>query len=262
GSSSGASGSVSVPSVAHGTVRVSAANAAKGSTVTLTVQPAQGYVLSALTVTDRNGKTVALTKTADDRYTFTMPAGKVTVQPTFEQAGTGFADVAADAFYAEAVAWAVESGITNGTSADRFSPDMVCTRGQIVTLLWRAAGSPKAAAAADRFADVATDAFYADAVAWAVEQGITNGTGAARFSPAATCDRAQMATMLYRFAGAPAVEGAAAFTDVPADAYYADAVQWAVDSQVTNGTGVGVYSPQADCTRGQTVTFLFRLLAR
>ena len=167
-----------------------------------------------------------------------------------------FADVSASAYYADAVKWAVEQGITSGTSATTFSPDMSCTRAQIVTFLWRANGSPKADGA-NPFTDVSADAYYYDAVLWAVKEGITSGTTAATFSPDATVTRGQTVTFLYRAAGAPAVTGGS-FADVAADAYYADAVAWAVKEGVTSGTSATTFSPDAPCTRGQIVTFLYQ----
>lgn len=171
-----------------------------------------------------------------------------------------FSDIPQTAFYSNAVVWAVEKGITNGTSETTFSPDNSCTRAQIVTFLWRAAGSPKANTDSP-FADVPADSYYYDAVLWAVEQGITSGTGAATFSPDATCTRAQAVTFLYRYEKSPAVSGTNDFADVSAGTYYADAVQWAVDKNVTTGTGAAAFSPDATCTRGQIVTFLYRDMA-
>ncbi|MEI3579309.1 MAG: S-layer homology domain-containing protein [Acutalibacteraceae bacterium] len=162
----------------------------------------------------------------------------------------------ASAYYADAVKWAVEQGITSGTSATTFSPDMSCTRAQIVTFLWRANGAPKADGA-NPFTDVSADAYYYDAVLWAVKEGITSGTSATTFSPDATVTRAQTVTFLYRAAGAPAVTGGS-FADVAADAYYAGAVAWAVKEGVTSGTGGNNFSPDAPCTRGQIVTFMYR----
>ena len=176
-------------------------------------------------------------------------------------ANNPFADVTEDAYYFDAVLWAVDKGITNGTSATTFSPDASCTRAQMVTFLWRAAGSPKATATTCIFTDVDKDAYYYEALLWAVESGITNGTSATTFSPDASCTRGQMATFLYRNAKTPSVSGNHDFTDVKADAYYNDAVIWAADQKITNGTSDTTFSPDADCTRGQMVTFLYRYLA-
>lgn len=266
GSSSGSSSgsttyTVSVDSGKNGSVSVSPKNASKGSTVTVTVKPDSGYELDELTVTGKEGKTVKLTDKGNGKYTFTMPASKVTVEASFaeinEQLGTGFVDVPANAYYADAVAWAVENGITSGTSATTFSPNASCTRAQMVTFLWRAAGSPAPKAESNPFTDLDAHAYYYDAVLWAAEQGITSGTSATTFSPDATLTRGQTVTFLYRANGSPAASGSS-FADVAADAYYANAVAWAVDEEITSGTGNNAFSPDADCTRGQIVTFMFR----
>ncbi len=169
-----------------------------------------------------------------------------------------FVDVKEGAYYYDAVLWAVEQKITSGTSATTFSPDASCTRAQMVTFLWRAAGSPKVENGKNPFADVQADAYYYDAVLWAVEQKITSGTSATTFSPDATVTRGQTVTFLYRNAGSPEVSGTMPFTDVEADAYYAKAVQWAVQQKITTGTSETTFSPMSDCTRGQIVTFLYR----
>lgn len=169
-----------------------------------------------------------------------------------------FVDVKEGAYYYDAVLWAVEQKITSGTSATTFSPDASCTRAQMVTFLWRAAGSPKVENGKTPFADVKADAYYYDAVLWAVEKGVTSGTSATTFSPDATVTRGQTVTFLYRNAGSPEVSGTMPFTDVEADAYYAKAVQWAVQQKITTGTSETTFSPMSDCTRGQIVTFLYR----
>ncbi len=169
-----------------------------------------------------------------------------------------FADVASGAYYYDAVVWAVANGITKGTSASAFSPDLSCTRAQTVTFLWRAAGSPAPKSSVNPFTDVKAGAYYYDAVLWAVEQGITKGTGADTFSPDATVTRGQTVTFLYRAAGSPTVDGSSSFGDVAENAYYAGAVKWAVDKDVTKGTSASAFSPNSDCTRGQIVTFLYR----
>ena len=258
---------ISAPAdVANGSVSISPKNASKGSTVTITVKPDEGYVLDELIVTDKSGNTVKLTDKGNGKYTFTMPGSKVTVKAAFTESGNGganpFVDVVKDAYYYDAVAWAVENGITSGTSATTFSPDMVCTRAQMATFLWRAAGSPAPKNDKMPFADVSVNAYYHDAVLWAVENGITSGTGNNSFSPDAVCTRGQMATFLYRFEGTPAVSGGNPFSDVPADAYYTDAVTWAVEKGITVGTGNDNFSPNADCTRGQMVTFLYRCMGK
>ena len=195
------------------------------------------------------------------RYSsFVMPKKDVVITAVLEKSSQSkiFVDVAAGAYYASAVQWAVENGITSGTSATTFSPDATCTRAQMVTFLWRTAGCP-VVQRTNPFVDVRSDAYYYNAVLWAVKNGITAGTSAARFSPEDTVTRDQAVTFLYRFAGSPDVSGGNAFRDVPCDAYYAPAVQWAVSKQVTNGTGATTFSPGAPCTRAQTVTFLYRM---
>ena len=251
---------VAVDSAKNGSVSVSPKSAGKGTTVTITVKPDSGYELDDLTVTDKNGDTVKLTRKTDTQYTFTMPASKVTVEASFttieEQPTVSFVDVPTSAYYYDAVAWAVENGITNGTSATTFSPDASCTRAQMVTFLWRAAGSPKSTGG-NPFTDVSASAYYYDAVLWAVEQGITNGTSATTFSPDATVTRGQTVTFLWRAGGSTAASGGS-FADVAADAYYAPAVQWAVANGITNGTSSTTFSPDNACTRGQIVTFMYR----
>ena len=260
GSSSDPTYSVSTPSkTENGSVTVSPKSASKGDTVTVTVKPDSGYVLETLTVTDKNGNELTLKDKGDGKYTFTMPAGKVEVKATFMEDNSVlnfFYDVPNDAYFYEAVKWAVDKGITNGLSDTMFGPYESCTRAQIVTFLWRAAGSPEPKAMSS-FADVSTDAYYAKAVAWAVENGITTGTGDGKFSPDATCTRAQSVTFLFRAIG-KLVDSKAEFSDVLTDSYYANAVAWAVENGVTNGIGDGLFGPDNSCTRAQIVTFLFR----
>ena len=249
---------VSAPSVKHGDVTVSPKNASKGDRVTVTVKPDAGYVLGSLEVKDANGNTLSLTDKGNGKYTFTMPASKVEVNATFvkEVETSPFSDVSTSAYYYEAVKWAQEKGITGGIGNGLFGPNQPCTRAQIVTFLWRAAGSPEPKAMSS-FADVSTDAYYAKAVAWAVENGITTGTGDGKFSPDATCTRAQSVTFLFRAIG-KLVDSKAEFSDVLTDSYYANAVAWAVENGVTNGIGDGLFGPDNSCTRAQIVTFLFR----
>ena len=245
----------------NGSVNISSTSAKRGSIVTITVTPDAGYVLDKLTVTDKDGKDVALTKKSDTEYTFVMPAGKVEITPSFvkqaEEPSRVFVDVKTGDYFYDAVQWAVGKGITNGTSAETFSPEDPCTRAQIVTFLWRAAGSPVVNYAMD-LSDVAGDAYYAEAVRWALSEGITTGTSADQFSPDATCTREQAVTFLYRAAGSPAVSGESAFEDVGADAYYARAVAWAAQNGVTNGISQALFGTGSDCTRAQIVTFLYR----
>ena len=167
----------------------------------------------------------------------------------------GFTDVPANSWYAGAVAWAVEQGITSGTSDTTFSPNVSCTRAQMVTFLWRASGTPEIGTTSP-FSDVSADAYYYDAVLWAVEQGITGGTGGGKFSPDTPCTRAQMATFLWRANGSTEVTGTTPFSDVSAETYYYNAVLWAYEQNITNGTGGGKFSPDATCTRAQMVQML------
>lgn len=170
-----------------------------------------------------------------------------------------FVDVKQGDYYYDAVQWAVGKKITSGTSATTFTPDGICTRAQTVTFLWRSQGSPKAAGAENPFTDVSKDAYYYDAVLWAVEQGITNGTSATTFSPDATVTRGQTAAFLWRVAKQPQVDQTAnPFADVTQDAYYYNAVLWAVAKEITNGTSSTTFSPDQGCTRAQIVTFLWR----
>ena len=249
---------VSVDKTENGTITVSPKSASKGDTVTITVKPDKGYELEMLKALDKDGDALKLTE-KNGKYTFKMPSGKVTVKGSFvEEAPVQiFKDVPVDAYYYEAVKWAAEKGITGGVGNGLFAPNQPCTRAQIVTFLWRAAGSP-APKNMSSFTDVPADAFYAKAVAWAVENGITGGTGDGKFSPDATCTRAQAVTFLYRAAGSPAVSGGAVFSDVGTDAYYANAVAWAAKEGITGGIGGGLFGSNNDCTRAQIVTFLYR----
>ena len=259
-SSSRPSYSITTPDkTENGSVNISSTSAKRGSIVTITVTPDAGYVLDELTVTDKDGKDVALTKKSDTEYTFVMPTGKVEITPSFvkQTPSQAFVDVKTGDYFYDAVQWAVGKGITNGTSAETFSPEDPCTRAQIVTFLWRAAGSPVVNYAMD-LSDVAGDAYYAEAVRWALSEGITTGTSADQFSPDATCTREQAVTFLWRAAGSPAVSGGSAFEDVGADAYYARAVAWAAQNGVTNGISQALFGTGSDCTRAQIVTFLYR----
>lgn len=263
-SSSGSSGgdyTISVDADKHGTVTVSPKRADKGDTVTITVKPDKGYELDELTVTDKSGDTIKIKDKGNGKFTFTMPGSKVTVEAGFKQIVAepevpAFADVPADAYYADAVAWAVKEGITTGTGTNTFSPDLSCTRAQMVTFLWRANGSPVVNYAMS-FTDVPADAYYAEAIRWAVSEGITAGTTATTFSPNAMLTRGQTVTFLWRANGSPAVSGSN-FGDVASDVYYANAVAWAVSEDITSGTGGNNFSPAAPCTRSQIVTFMYR----
>ena len=259
-SSSNPTYSVTTPSKSeNGGVAVSSKNARKGDTVTVTVTPDAGYQLDKLTVTDKNGTMLKLTDKGDGKYSFTMPDGKVEIKAVFAKKveTSPFDDVSADAYYNQAVQWAQEKGITDGISSNLFGPKQPCTRSQIVTFLWRAAGSPEPKGTAAGMTDVVPGSYYAKAVAWAVENGITTGTAEGTFSPDATCTRAQAVTFLARAQNAKAT-GKTAFSDVPADSYFADAVAWAQANGVTTGTSETTFSPDNDCTRAQIVTFLYR----
>ena len=193
--------SVSVDDVKHGTVTVSPESASKGDTVTITATPDKGYTLESLTVLDKDGKALALTDKGGGRYTFVMPAGKITVKAVFMDDNTMlnfFTDVHAEDYYYDAVLWAAQKGVTGGTSDTLFAPNAGCTRAQAVTFLWRAAGSPEPKSADLPFTDVPADAYYAQAVAWAVENGVAKGVGETAFAPNDNCTRAQIVTMIYR----------------------------------------------------------------
>ena len=229
-----------------------------GRDQTFTITPDKGYAVAKVLV---DGKSVGAVKS----YTFKNVTKDHTIEAIFMKSNgnpqTGvFVDVAEGSYYEEAIDWAVEKGITNGVSSNMFAPNDPCTRAQIVTFLWRAAGSP-APKSMSSFTDVPADAFYAKAVAWAVENGITSGTGESKFSPDATCTRAQAVTFLYRASGSPAVSGKAEFSDVSTTAFYADAVAWAAKKGITTGIGGGLFGSDNDCTRGQIVTFLWRAMA-
>lgn len=261
GSSSDPTYSVSTPSkTEHGSVTVSPKSASKGDRVTVTVKPDNGYVLETLTVTDKNGNELTLKDKGNGKYTFTMPAGKVEVKATFMEDNSMlnfFYDVPNNAYFYEAVKWAVKNGITTGVGNDLFAPEQPCTRAQIVTFLWRAAGSPEPKGAASGMTDVVSGSYYEKAVAWAIENGITTGTTTTTFSPDVTCTRAQAVTFLARALKAKAAS-AAEFSDVPTGSYFADAVAWAAANGVTEGIGGGLFGSDNDCTRGQIVTFLYR----
>ena len=248
----------------NGSLSVSSKNAKKGSDVTITATPDKGYEVDDIVAKDANGNKLTLKDNGDGTYTFTMPASKVTIEATFAEKQADepvapeklFADVSAEEYYYEAVKWASENGVTGGIGENLFGANLPCTRAQIVTFLWRAAGSPEPKDMSG-FVDVSADAYYAKAVAWAVEEGIVSGTSATTFSPDAVCTRAQSVAFLYRAFGEK-VNKAAGFSDVSADAYYADAVAWAVENGVASGIGGGLFAPDQDCARGQIVAFLYR----
>ena len=248
---------VAVPSTPNGTMTVNPSTASKGETVTITTKPSEGYELGSIEVLDKNGDALKLKDLGSGKFSFVMPDGKVSVKAEFvKTAPTSFVDVPANAYFADAVKWAVDKGVTNGLSDTMFGPYASCTRAQIVTFLWRAAGSPEPKAMSS-FTDVPASAYYAKAVEWAVENGITNGMTETTFAPDATCTRGQSVTFLHRALKGTA-SGSANFTDVKSDAFYADAINWAVANNVTNGTSNTTFSPNADCTRAEIVTFLYR----
>ncbi len=266
GSSSAPKYAVTVPSgTTGGAAKSNVSTAGSGSTVTITVTPEDGYKLDSLTVTDAKGNDLKLTDKGNGKFTFTMPDGKVDVKPVFvkeaanEPADDLFRDVSASDYFYEPVKWAKENGITGGVSATLFAPHDGCTRAHTVTFLWRAAGSPEPKTTTT-FSDVVAGSYYAKAVSWAIENGITNGTSATTFSPDAICTRAHSVTFLYRAAKAAAPAGDLVFQDVAADAYYAAAVKWATAQGITNGISSTQFGPDASCTRAQIVTFLYRLL--
>ena len=259
---------VAVSDGAHGSVSVSPKSASKGSTVTVTVTPDKGYALETLTVTDKNSSALDLTDRGNGKYTFTMPSSPVTVAATFMDDNTMlnfFVDVPAGAYYYDAVLWAAEGGIVTGTDAVHFSPDASCTRAQLVTFLWRAVGSPVVNYAMN-FTDVDGGAYYAEAVRWAASEKVVEGTTAETFAPDAAVTRAQVVTMLYRFAkaqGMDTTQGGMAireFDDFDAvPAYALEAMDWAVNAGVLKGDNNRLL-PQDNCTRAQIVTMLYRAL--
>ena len=259
---------VAVSDGAHGSVTVSPKSASKGSTVTVTVTPDKGYALETLAITDKNGNALDLTDQGGGQYTFTMPSSPVTVAATFMDDNTMlnfFVDVPAGAYYYDAVLWAAEGGVVTGTDAVHFSPDAFCTRAQLVTFLWRAAGSPVVNYAMN-FNDVDGGAYYAEAVRWAASEKVVEGTTAETFAPDAAVTRAQMVTMLYRFAkaqGMDTTQGGMAireFDDFDAvPAYALEAMDWAVNAGVLKGDNNRLL-PQDNCTRAQIVTMLYRAL--
>jgi len=259
---------ITVKSAKNGDVTASHKTASKGTTVTLTVDPDKGYLLDTLTVLDGKDKEIKLTE-KNGKYTFVMPDSKVTVAATFKPLTTTgkhpFTDVPAGAYYEDAVVWAVGKNITTGMSAAAFDPNGSCTRAQIVTFLWRAAGSPEPKTMKG-FDDVASNAYYAKAVAWAVENGITTGTSASKFSPNDPCTRTQAVTFLFRYAAANGMEavtmqellsGYADAASVPS--YAVSAMNWALAAGILQGDGVKLM-PNATCTRAQIVTFLYRAM--
>ena len=269
GSSSSPSYPVSVPDKTdHGSVTVSPKNASAGSTVTITVKPDSGYVLETISVTDKNGNDLKLTNKGNGKYTFTMPTSKVEIKVTFMEDNSVlnfFYDVPNDAYYYEAVKWAAENGITGGVGNSLFAPNQPCTRAQIVTFLWRAAGSPVVNYLMP-FTDVDEGAYYAEAVRWAASCGIVTGLTETTFGTNGVCTRAQAAAMIYRCAQAQGKGFTGAwmfhlpFTDVPEWAY--ESVAWCYMNSVTTGVSETFFAPDNDCTRAQIVTFLWRAFSK
>lgn len=257
---------VSTPAAENGSVTVSPKNASAGSTVTITVKPDSGYVLETISVTDRNGNDLKLTDRGNGKYTFTMPGSRVEVKVTFMEDNSVlnfFYDVPNGAYYYDAVKWAVDNGITGGVGNSLFAPNQPCTRGQIVTFLWRAAGSPVVNYAMN-MTDVAEDAYYGEAVRWALSEGITTGIGDITFGPDAACTRAQAVAFLFRYAVASGMDAVtladliSGFADAASVPGYAvSAMNWALSQGIMQGSG-GRLLPNGTCTRGQLMTFLYR----
>lgn len=257
---------VSAPAAENGKIAVSPKNASAGSTVTITVKPDSGYVLETISVTDRNGNDLKLTDKGNGKYTFTMPTSKVEIKVTFMEDNSVlnfFYDVPNGAYYYDAVKWAVDNGITGGVGNSLFAPNQPCTRGQIVTFLWRAAGSPVVNYAMN-MTDVAEDAYYGEAVRWALSEGITTGIGDITFGPDAACTRAQAVAFLFRYAVASGMDAVtladliSGFADAASVPGYAvSAMNWALSQGIMQGSGTQLLSGNT-CTRAQIVTFLYR----
>ena len=259
---------INIGDTSNGTVTASSTSAEKGETVTLTVTPADGYELDTITASDANSTALELTENSDGTYTFTMPESDVNVSATFKEKAEEpeepetpsekkFTDVPEGAYYYDPVYWAVENGITAGTSDTTFTPDGICTRAEVVTFLYRQAGSPSVTGTS-KFTDVASDAYYYDAVVWAEQNGIAAGTSETTFSPDQTINRAQAVSFMYRAAKATASSAENPFTDVEKGSYYYDAVTWSAENNITVGTSATTFSPEKSCTRAEIVTFLYR----
>ena len=253
----------SIEETEGGETSVNKKNPEKGDKVTITTSPDEGYVVDNVIVLDKNGNEVEVINNGNGTFTFKQPAGKVTIEVVYamEEKASDFDDVAVEDYFFDAVNWAVENGITNGVGVTTFAPNATCTRAQVVTFLWRAAGSPEPKTTEMPFADIPADAYYYNAVLWAFENGITSGTSAATFGPESTVTRSQTVTFLWRAESGDELDGEHSFADVAADVYYRDAVLWAVENGITNGTSTNTFSPNSGCTRGQIVTFLYRTMA-
>lgn len=256
---------IDIPSsIPNGSITVHPTRASRGEIITITATPNSGYKLAELIVTDRSGNEIELADKGNDMFTFTMPASHVDIHAAFAAVEPvviplPFTDISADAYYYDAVRWAVDNDITNGTSATSFGPDESCTRAQVITFLWRAAGCPAPVSTDMVFTDVSTDSYYYDAVLWAIGNNITKGTDTFTFSPNETVTRGQIVTFLWRAAGCPEPTTITVpFIDVPVSAYYFDAVLWAVENNITTGISATAFAPERNCIRAETVTFLYR----
>lgn len=252
---------IAVEVVEKGNLMVSHQSAREGETVTVTPNPDGGYRAKRVTATDSEGNDLAVIRNSNGTWTFAMPAGQVVVGATFRVAEP-FTDVKAAAYYHEPVMWALDNDITSGTTPTTFSPEEGCTRAQIITLIWKAKGSPEPAGATLLFTDVRGGDYYYKAVLWAVEQGITSGTTDTTFSPGDVCTRAQAVTLLWNAEGQPQATTPAGYEDVEEAAYYAGAVDWAVEKGITMGVSATAFGPRDTCARAQIITFLYRAFAR
>lgn len=272
GGSSGGSGStsytISIREARNGDVTANRRSAPTGATVTIAVTPDSGYVLETITVTDKNGNDLRITDKGNGKYAFTMPGSKVEVKVTFMEDNSVlnfFYDVPNDAYYYEAVKWAAENGITDGVGNSLFAPNQPCTRAQVVTFLWRAAGSPVVNYLMP-FTDVDESAYYTEAIRWAASCGIVTGLTETTFGTNDVCTRAQAAAMIYRYAQAQGKGFTDAwmfllpFTDVPKWAY--ESAAWCYMNGVTTGVSETAFAPDNDCTRAQIVTFLWRAFSK
>ena len=257
------------PEITNGSLSVNPSRASNGKKVSVIVKPNNGYVLNSVIVKDSNDKEFAVTKQSDGTYTFIMPSSNVTVSAKFDteiakdvvteiEKSIEFKDVKKGDWYFDAVQWAVKNNITEGSGKDTFSPDVICTRTQMVTFLWRVAGSPEPKITKCDFRDVDNSAYYYKAVLWAVEKGVTVGTSDTTFSPNENVTRGQTVAFLYREAGSPFETGEDVFNDVNSNDYYFKAVSWAMKNGITVGTGNGKFEPDMDCNRAQIVAMLYR----
>jgi len=257
------------PEITNGSLSVNPSRASNGKKVSVIVKPNNGYVLNSVIVKDSNDKEIAVTNQSDGTYTFIMPSSNVTVSAKFDteiakdvvteiEKSIEFKDVKKGDWYFDAVQWAVKNNITEGSGEDTFSPDVICTRTQMVTFLWRVAGSPEPKITKCDFRDVDNSAYYYKAVLWAVEKGVTVGTSDTTFSPNENVTRGQTVAFLYREAGSPFETGEDVFNDVNSNGYYFKAVSWATKNGITVGTGNGKFEPDMDCNRAQIVAMLYR----